>query len=542
MRYLFRIPIIVIIATLVSVCISIFVNGLYPIIHMCVNFFSSTTKIVDLKPMIQSIPTTLIYITIAIIVIILFLSLRYDKKIIAFTTKIMSLTYTSIKSVFSSLSLVELSIIAIPVLCSIYFAFVIPVSYDEAMTYNLFTSKPFFYAAIFYPYPNNHVLHSLITNAFEYIPFTPILFNIRIPAILSNMFTWILVLSFFKRYFSSKAALNAVGLASVFYMTIYYSFMSRGYAFMVLCVVICFYALFNIISKNNRKKDWFFFGVGAILGLYTIPSFLYALVTINVLLLIFNFRKIQYLIISNIAIGVITLLLYSPIILVDGYAALSNNQFVQKIPRVDILKGIMVFYQGMITNIIGVPLFLSFFLLIPTIFVWKDKRKIIFWLVIMLAPFFLIFTHSVHPFYRTFLYYNFFFVFLLTLSLQTYIEKIPTLVIYTYILIIQVMSIYHFNLVISVNEGFNTDVNTVVQEYFEPENTIIFPCIASANYEFEAKVRKLESQIIFLNVHEASADTIQGTKYVIIEKERDQTCNLKPYAQSKNQNIYKISD
>lgn len=445
-------------------------------------------------------------------------------------------------NLFRSITRLELlAVIIIPCLASIYFAQVIGVSYDEAITYNLFTSKPFYFSMIFYPYPNNHVLHSLITNITEYIPFVDTLFAIRLPAIIASLFTWLIGYSFLRKYYSSRVALLVVGIASAMYMSIYYSFMSRGYAFMVLAFVVCLYAAFNIIHKGSKAKDWMFFVVAGILGCYAIPSFLYPLVTLNVLILIYNYKNIRQQIIANLILGLVVILLYLPIIVVDGLAALTSNQFVQHISRMDILNGILDFYRGMFADIAGVPYVMLLLIAIPfalTIF-QKDRWHLTLWCVFLLAPFVLLMLHAVNPFYRTFLYYNFILAFLMVVPFNKYLYRLPKVAIILFVMIIQSIGVYGFNLKIRDREGFNTDAKIVADTYFKKENSIVFPCIRSANYEFEAKVRNLEGQIHFLDNVEVNADTINNVEYIIVEKRRDKTISKKPYQSIGQENIYK---
>lgn len=546
MKVVFNIIIGFLLLLSVIILISIFCLGTYDVLSSVIGYFSNADFLIKSKHIIDRVPDA--FCIIVLLVFISFLLFIYIKQnfVFHFVNDSYNTIKGSIKNVFSILDYKDFIILLIPFLASIYFALTIPVSYDEAITYNLFTSKPFFYAAIFYPYPNNHVLHSLITNLFDILPFGSALFKMRIPAILANIFTWIIALSFFKKYFSNKIGILAVGCCSVFWLTIYYSFMSRGYAFMVLCVVICFYLIFNIL-KNNRKKDWVYYTIFSVLGAYTLPSFLYPLATLNLLILIFNVKLFKRLFIANVLIGVCTAIAYLPIILVDGIDALINNNFVQKIDRVQILEGILLFYRGALYQIIGILHYgnhsyvdyLWIIFLLPIFSVLKNRKMMIFWIVLLVTPFLLVFIQAVNPFYRTFLYYNFFIVFLFFVSLKKYINHILINFIFLFVIIVQLAFVYHFNKQIPIREGFNTDVNRVVSLFFKDDQKILFPCIASANYIFEAKTRNLEDQVYFYENEKASADTIVGYKYVIIGKNRDLTQFKEVFFSSEHQNIYK---
>lgn len=495
---------------------------------------------------VERIPTSIYIVSLVCLFVAVVVALYKQDKIISYIKNFFRYWKDAFYNLFSSIKNIEVwLVLLIPFGASIYFASNIAVSYDEAITYNLFTSKPFFYCMIFYPYPNNHVLHSLITNLTEYMPFVSTLFAIRIPAILASLFTWLIGYSFLKKFYTSRIALLVVGLASAMYMTIYYSFMSRGYAFMVLAFVVCMYAAFNIIRNGNRKKDWMFFVVAGILGCYTIPSFLYPFATINVLILVYNYRNIKYQIGANLIAGLCVILLYAPIMLVDGIAALTSNQFVQNVSRTEILTGIWNFYKGMLVDITGLPYFIVYFLiaslLVPLFVAIRQKNNwyLSLWIIFIAAPFVLLLLHAVHPFYRTFLYYNFVFVFLIVVPFRNYLEKVPRYILILFIILVQIAGVWSFDSRIREEEGFNTYAKLLANKYFKPENKVLFPCVASANYEFEAKVLNLESNIHFMNNLAVDVDTINNSGYIVVASHRDKTIHKKPFDIIGRQHIYK---
>src|SRR5712671_5590327 len=61
-------------------------------------------------------------------------------------------------------------IFVLPFAGYIFFAFYLPVAYDEASTYLNFTSHSPLVSMLYYPAPNNHILHSVITSFTKYIP------------------------------------------------------------------------------------------------------------------------------------------------------------------------------------------------------------------------------------------------------------------------------------------------------------------------------------------------------------------------------------
>lgn len=542
MKHLYRCILYLLLLSLVVVFGSVLFWGNEPLLRWAAGIVGIADSQAALQSVLSlfSLPIVSSLLCVAIIIVLVGL---YKQDFVLHSLQAFFRTWVNaFRNLFSSLKSVEIvCVLAIPFAASIYFGNVIAVSYDEAITYNLFTIKPFYYCMIFYPYPNNHVLHSLLTNITEYTPFVSTLFSIRIPAIMSSLLAWLIGYSFLKKYYSSRVAIIVVALASVCYLSIYYSFMSRGYAFIVLAFIVCLYAAFNIIHKGSRRKDWMFFVVSGVLGCYAIPSFLYPFATLNVLILIYNYKHIKHQIWANFIAGLFILLAYLPIILVDGSAALTSNQFVQHINRLDILQGISAFYLVMFADIVGVPVWLDVLIVIPFVVtvIQKDKWHLSLWVIFLLAPFILVMLHAVNPFYRTFLYYNFVIFFLMTVPFRTYLERVPKYIIILLLLVVQLIGVYTFDSKIRIKEGFNTDAAQVSEKFFKEGQTIVFPCIASANYEFEAHVRGLSNSIDFLNEEQANADTINNYDYVILEVGRDRTVNKKPFYSTSRQNIYK---
>lgn len=542
MKHLYRCVLYILLTSLIVALGSVLIIGTESIIDWLIDVAGLATKREALQPFLSQLTLPLVVIILFSAISLILLGLWKEKIILKYAKTFFKYWLDAFKNLFSSLKAVEIiCVLAVPFAASIYFANVISVSYDEAITYNFFTIKPFYYCMIFYPYPNNHVLHSLLTNITEYTPFVSALFSIRIPAILASLFTWLIGYSFLKKYYTSRVAIVVIGLASVCYLSIYYSFMSRGYAFMVLAFVVCMYAAFNIIQKGNRTKDWMFFVVAGVLGCYTIPSFLYPFATLNVLILVYNYKNIKRQFWANLIAGILVILVYAPIMLVDGISALASNQFVQHVERVDILKGIYSFYVAMFADIGGVPYWMNILILVPFVLtvIQKDKWHLSLWIIFLLAPFVLIFLHAVNPFYRTFLYYNFAILFLIVVPFRKYLERISKYVIILVLLVVQLFAIYTFDSKVRINEGFNTDAAQVSEQYFKEGQTVVFPCIASANYEFEANVRGLSDYIFFLNNEQANVDTINNYDYVILEIRRDVTVNKRPYYSTSEQNIYK---
>lgn len=193
----------------------------------------------------------------------------------------------------------------LPILAAVFYMLTLPVSFDEAATFLLFTNKGFAETVSHYPAPNNHVLHSIITNITKYIPCLSALVKLRISALLVHFTTLIVLYKFVSTHFGKKTALLVLALSSMLFLNIYYSYMSRGYSMLNLFFVYSLFLSFNLIKGENTTKNWALFSLFSILGFYTIPSYLYPFLTLNALIFVLEPKYIWKQIIAGFVVLVI---------------------------------------------------------------------------------------------------------------------------------------------------------------------------------------------------------------------------------------------
>ena len=253
--------------------------------------------------------------------------------------------------------------------CRLYYAFY-PITYDEAWTYIYFTSKGFLTSISFYPVPNNQVLHSILTNLTYYFPFSQTL-NLRIPSLLIGIASVAVFYLTFRKIFDDRIALWLMSIFSFLYPVLFYGFKARGYSLVILSSVICFYGAVQIVRStkyDDVKQYWFYLSFGAVMGLYSLPSFLYpyfAFTTFLAFTLLYrrNIKQLITLFTSVFITGAITVILYSPIFIVSGFSSMSNNQGVKVIPRYEVLGSLFAHF----TETFGI-LFYSEWVLLLVVF------------------------------------------------------------------------------------------------------------------------------------------------------------------------------
>lgn len=451
----------------------------------------------------------------------------------------------SFASIFKNALSTDLKyLLIIPLSASVYFAFTLPVSYDEAWTYLNFTSKGILLSISYYPAPNNHILHSILTNFTSLFRFFSPLFCMRISAVIVNFLFLAVSFSFFKKYYNEKFALKVSGICSVLFLTIYYSYMSRGYGLVCLFFVTALYASFNITEKGNKNIDWLWFSLSSVLGFYTMPSFLYPFFTLNVFILLCNNAVLKKQIISTCLTLIIVALLYLPVIIVNGISALINNPYVKPLPRKEVIQQLPLFLNNAIADITGINsivILLLICLSVGFIFYKKEKKSILFILVFLIAPVIVLTLHSVIPFSRTFIYYNFILVFICLLPLYSILEKnkLKTSYLIILILLIQIAGVYNFSQQIKKYEAYNLESNQIIQKIIGNKNYMCDEDLFSMNLLFELKAGQYsQSNMQYFNAVPFNTDTIKGYDYIIIGKPFDKTQIRKPIYETHDYRVY----
>lgn len=195
-----------------------------------------------------------------------------------------------------------------------------PIDFDEADTYMLFSSQGPLVAATFYPLPNNHILFSIITSLTGMLPIDPV-YALRLPLLPIGMLVIISMFGFLKRHFTDTAALLGLSFFIAAYPLFIYSFLARGYLLLLLFYIIALYAIFELCFSNGyKKRHSYLLVLASVGGLYTIPSFLYALAG----LFLFAFAALAMqkkntaiirLVKSGFIISLVTAILYLPVLI-----------------------------------------------------------------------------------------------------------------------------------------------------------------------------------------------------------------------------------
>ena len=224
--------------------------------------------------------------------------------------------------------------------CAIRVAFLFqPMRYDEAYTFTHYASTPFYLALSNYSAPNNHLFHTLLVRV-AYLLLGNHPWVLRLPALIAGILlvpaSYVTARTFFDKY----AALLAAGLVASSSALIEYSTNARGYTllclFSLLTLVLAAYLL-----RSPGPAAWVLFSLLSALGFYTIPTMLYPFGIVVLWLFLTTLmqkppaerpRFLKDLTLAVVLAAILTLVLYSPVLLVWGPASIVDNRLVA--PRV----------------------------------------------------------------------------------------------------------------------------------------------------------------------------------------------------------------
>lgn len=294
------------------------------------------------------------------------------------------------------------------------FLFGLPIHYDESYTYDNFIRQGLIQTATFYPLPNNHIFYNLVAGLFTHLPL-PVNFAIRLPSFLAALLAlWYFAKLAFK-YFTDDIALWVTALYAASNAVLLYSFEARGYSFIVCCAVLQFYAANAYAISEVRGRYRFMFAASSIVGMYTVPSYLYTLITVNVVLGLWLIlrkqrRAVLNLMFDNAIAGAIVLALYAPVIYFNGMEVLTNPNGANKLSIHDTLEAIpqhITSSWGFLTGC-HIPLYWLYLAMAATLAgAFRKKTEIFLRLLVvgaLIAPLPLLLLFRIIPFERTWVY------------------------------------------------------------------------------------------------------------------------------------------
>lgn len=224
--------------------------------------------------------------------------------------------------------------------------------YDEVYTYINFIDKGVIYSATHWPLPNNHVFFSVISVPFRALG---IYIGLRGVSFLASMGTILLLYIFLKSLFSKGIATCGVMIYGMFLSTNSLAVQGRGYSLATFFLMCSLYCGYQISCLREKRRHYILFAVSLYLGLYTLMSSVYWVVSVCIcfgvlLLLLKKYRQLLRLFMSAVAAAIFTVGSYSVLWFSMGAQSIQNElslsdslvKIVFEYPRTCLKRGIEI--------------------------------------------------------------------------------------------------------------------------------------------------------------------------------------------------------
>jgi hypothetical protein len=272
-------------------------------------------------------------VTVPIIVLLIY----HSKKIITNGEKFLNKIYTSVKQIlvsFKTLSTFEkyffYTIIAFVFIKAVWYAFTLPIQYDEAWSYNYYESNSF-WESFLLP-GNNHKFFTVIAWFFNRLPFFNKVFLIRLPAAIGGVLLLTLFFNYVKKSFSTGIALIGFTWLAICAPVAIYMIIARSYIYVLLFSLLLIEVCFRIINNNTGKYHYAILFCIIILGYFTNPVFFFGhfILTLFIIFQLFQgrqYKTIKAVIYTNIIATVCLIVIYAADILGGHFHELASAAF-----------------------------------------------------------------------------------------------------------------------------------------------------------------------------------------------------------------------
>ena len=208
--------------------------------------------------------------------------------------------------------------------------------YDELLSYQFFVREGAVAISSFYPLPNNHIFFNLCCTVGRPVLGQHPLLLMRAPSFLAAALGTALSYALLARVTNFRLATLVTGLFNLTPAALYYAASGRGYYLQLVLIQLGFFAVVGLGAQPTyRRLSWLVLVVSSILGLYTIPTYVYPLASLLLgaaLVLGTNPERRAALrgelLLATLLIGVGAALLYAPVGAVSGWPQLLANSYV----------------------------------------------------------------------------------------------------------------------------------------------------------------------------------------------------------------------
>lgn len=207
----------------------------------------------------------------------------------------------------------------------------IPYANDEVFSALNFANQSAWQIVSYYPLPNNHIFFNLLNHFVSGLSIDPVMSG----KVISLFFYILLVFGnylFLKRFIAGKWLLVPVLLVlSLQFMVWGFGHQARGYALYTFSGWLAF-VTFYLYQLEHKDKLLVLNMLANIIGIWTIPSFLYFILFQGLAMMVFNvreqrinFRYWYFFLLTGLAIYIA----YTPVLLFSGIRSLAGNGYVR---------------------------------------------------------------------------------------------------------------------------------------------------------------------------------------------------------------------
>ncbi|KOY87689.1 hypothetical protein AD998_17520 [bacterium 336/3] len=410
---------------------------------------------------------------------------HYQTPIISHIQKL-SEDFKSIKKTFMNIFLAHTStqkkmfigLVGCVLIHQIYMYNTIFVAMDESFSWLYFASQGVSVTITHYPVPNNHVFYNLCSSFWNLLIIDDIL-AIRITALLSFWALWSMCYVYLYRKFNfSTAYVSSIILGLGFSQSVF-SVQARGYMLCTFLIVLAFFCLLEYLEKRTSFY-LFIFTIACILGFFTIPVFLFAMIAFYGYLLWQFFQKrhqdtFQTFFVVGLIVMACVFLLYLPILVYSGKNALFGNENVSP-TSYDSHKFftyiLPIAFRESIIYVFSIPKYVAFtgalFVTIAGFYLFKNRKKLHlplfyekFWSFIAVSLFtagIVICIMRAFPFYRVWTYYAVFLSFMLGIVLSQWMQTFVNIRLILFLVLIFIFSFTQFH--------------REIEDFYEPQSYI----------------------------------------------------------------------
>jgi hypothetical protein len=228
----------------------------------------------------------------------------------------------------------------------LWYAFDYPLILDEIASYDYSVLPGAALTASYYPFPNNHLLPNLLVGLVHgLLPGAGSAVALRLLPTLLGLALLPLGYALLLRYLRFEAATLGWGLFNLSPLPAFYAVAGRGYGWALAALLAGLWASAELLRPQGlthaaRQRAWLVFMLSAVLGLYAVPTHLYGLLGLGLVLLVGFSRwhgrrralNLLHLTLATLGIGLTVVVLYAPVVAVSGWPALVANRYVIREP------------------------------------------------------------------------------------------------------------------------------------------------------------------------------------------------------------------